>query len=415
MNETNGGLPFVLVPPTVLSASLAKSPESNGANTATWSTHYGGGTNSKVHVESSVTGFETITGAETRKTASSTSGIDIGSIIGTLFPPSTTYAAPTVHPEEPVSGWETGYPSYSDVHTSSAGAHVEYPTTGWEESFVPPVPTSISQGAHHEIPASQNDYEPGKPGPNEALPTQQQPPSKPGEYQPPMTTAPTKIITEYPPPPAVTHNGITIQPTAATRKSTITLPDGVLTMTESVEFQVAVGSSTLNIGTPVTVNNVVVGLTTDAAGSTVLHADDMTTTLPKPAAGAVRTVTEDAPGRLNIVTGVIDGTTKYIFAGQTLAPGQPVTIGDTPISIATSDGKTVLYVGDKSTTLAPNGYVRTLAESASAIRTETQGTATNTGPAGASASVKKAGSSLSKKTNADLACLAMGAMFMFTA
>lgn len=413
MNETNGGLPFVLVPPTVLSASLAKSPESNGANTATWSTHYGGGTNSKVHVESSVTGFETITGAETRKTASSTSGIDIGSIIGTLFPPSTTYAAPTVHPEEPVSGWETGYPSYSDVHTSSAGAHVEYPTTGWEESFVPPVPTSM--GAHHEITASQNDYEPGKPGPNEALPTQQQPPSKPGEDQPPMTTAPTKIITEYPPPPAVTHNGITIQPTAVTRKSTITLPDGVLTMTESVEFQVAVGSSTLNIGTPVTVNNVVVGLTTDAAGSTVLHADDMTTTLPKPAAGAVRTVTEDAPGRLNIVTGVIDGTTKYIFAGQTLAPGQPVTIGDTPISIATSDGKTVLYVGDKSTTLAPNGYVRTLAESASAIRTETQGTATNTGPAGASASVKKAGSSLSKKTNADLACLAMGAMFMFTA
>lgn len=413
MNETNGGLPSVLVLPTVLSASLAKSPESNGANTATWSTHYGGGTNSKVHVESSVTGFETITGAETRNTASPTSGIDIGSIIGTLFPPSTTYAAPTVHPEEPVSGWETGYPSYSDVRTSSAGAHVEYPTTGWEESFVPPVPTSM--GAHHEITASQNDYEPGKPGPNEALPTQQQPPSKPGEYQPPMTTAPTKIITEYPPPPAVTHNGITIQPTAATRKSTITLPDGVLTMTESVEFQVAVGSSTLNIGTPVTVNNVVVGLSTDAAGSTVLHVGDITTTLPKPAAGAVRTVTEDAPGRLNIVTGVIDGTTKYIFAGQTLAPGQPVTIGDTPISIATSDGKTVLYVGDKSTTLATDGSVRTLAESASAIRTETQGTATNTGPAGASASVKKAGSSLSKNANAGLACLAMGAVFMFTA
>jgi hypothetical protein len=415
VNETNGGFPPVLVPPTVLSASSAKSPESNGAYTATWSTRYGGGTNSKVHVESSVTGFETITGAETRKIASSTPGIDIGSIIGTLFPPSTTYAAPTVHPEEPVSGWETGYPSYSDVHTSSAAAHVEKPTTGWEESFVPPVPTSVSPGGHHEIPASQNNYEPGKPGPNEALPTQQQSPSKPGGVQPPMTTTPTTTITEYPPPPAVTHDGITIQPTAITRKSTITLPDGALTMTESVEFQVAVGSSTLNIGTPVTVNNVVVGLTTDAAGSTVLHAGDMTTTLPKPVAGAVRTVTEDAPGRLNIVTGVIDGTTKYIFAGQTLAPGQPVTIGDTPISIATSDGNTVLYVGDKSTTLAPDGSVKTFAESASDIRTETHGTATNTGPAGASASVKKAGSSLPKKADAALACLAMSALFMFTA
>jgi hypothetical protein len=230
-----------------------------------------------------------------------------------------------------------------------------------------------------------------------------------------MTTAPRKTVAEYPQPPAITHDGITIQPTAVTRKSTITLPGGALTMTESVEFQVAVGSSALNIGTPVTVNNIVVGLTTDAAGSTVLHAGDMTTTLPKPVAGAVRTVTENAPGRLNIVTSVIDGTTKYIFSGQTLAPGQPVTIGDTPISIAAGNGETVLYVGDKSTTLAPDGPVGTFAGSASAVRTETQGTATNTGPAGASASVKKAGSSLSKKANAGLACLAMGAMFMFTA
>ena len=387
MNQTDRGLPSILVPPTIISASPAKSPD-----TATSRTRYGGGTNSKVHVESSVTGFETITGAETRQSASSISGVDIGPIIVTLFPPTTTYAVPTVHPEEPVSDWGTDYPSYSDVRTSSAGAHIEYSTTGWENSFVPPIP-----------------------GPNEAQPTQQQPPSKPEGDQPTMTTAPTKIITEYPPPPAMTHNGITIQPTAVTRKSTITLPDGALKTTESVEFQVAVGSSTLNIGTPITVDNITVDLTTDAAGSTVLRAGDMTTTLPKPAAGAVRTVTEDTPGRLNIVTGVIDGTTKYIFAGQTLAPGQPVTIGDTPISIAASDGETVLYVGDKSTTLAPDGSVKTLAGSASATRTETQGIGTNTGPAGPSASVKKAGSSMPKKADAGLACLAMGAMFMFTA
>ena len=410
MNQTDRGLPSILVPPTIISASPAKSPD-----TATSRTRYGGGTNSKVHVESSVTGFETITAAETRQSASSISGVDIGPIIVTLFPPTTTYAVPTVHPEEPVSDWGTDYPSYSDVRTSSAGAHIEYSTTGWENSFVPPIPTSISQGGHHDIPTSQNKYEPGKPGPNEAQPTQQQPPSKPEGDQPTMTTAPTKIITEYPPPPAMTHNGITIQPTAVTRKSTITLPDGALKTTESVEFQVAVGSSTLNIGTPITVDNITVDLTTDAAGSTVLRAGDMTTTLPKPAAGAVRTVTEDTPGRLNIVTGVIDGTTKYIFAGQTLAPGQPVTIGDTPISIAASDGETVLYVGDKSTTLAPDGSVKTLAGSASATRTETQGIATNTGPAGPSASVKKAGSSMPKKADAGLACLAMGAMFMFTA
>jgi hypothetical protein len=378
--------------------SPAKSPESNGANTATWSTRYSGGTNSKVHIETTVTGFET-----------PTSSIDIGPIIVTMFPTTHTYAYPTVHPEEPVSGWDTkapnGYPPYSDVQTSSAGAHIEVPTTGWEETLVPPGPTAVPSSG----------YEPGKPGPNEPRPTQQQPPSKPGEDQPPMTTAHRKTVTEYPQPPAITHDGITIQPTAVTRKSTITLPGGALTMTESVEFQVAVGSSALNIGTPVTVNNIVVGLTTDAAGSTVLHAGDMTTTLPKPVAGAVRTVTENAPGRLNIVTSVIDGTTKYIFSGQTLAPGQPVTIGDTPISIAAGNGETVLYVGDKSTTLAPDGPVGTFAGSASAVRTETQGTATNSGPAGASASAKKAGSSLSKKAGTGLAYLAMGSLFVFTA
>jgi hypothetical protein len=188
----------------------------------------------------------------------------------------------------------------------------------------------------------------------------------------------------------------------------MTLPNGVLTTTEKVEFQITIGSSTLSIGTPITINDVVVGITTDAAGSTVFTAGDVTTTLPKPSGGEVRTIAVTTPQPLNIVTVAINGTTKYVLAGQTLAPGQPVTVGDTPISITTSDGKTVLYVGDKTATLAPDqSAIQTITDWAS-TSAGTQGSAVNSGSSAATPTSKKSGASQPKAVDAALACFGMG-------
>lgn len=158
-----------------------------------------------------------------------------------------------------------------------------------------------------------------------------------------------------------------------------------MTTSEKVNFEIVVGSSTLGIGTTITVNNVAIGLTTDASGSTVFHAGDMTTTLPEPTAGEVRTITADAPQGANVVTTIVSGTTKYILAGQTLAPGQPVTVGDTPVSITIISDKTVLYVGDKTTTLTPGNTDRHTV-------TDSPETATQTGSTGATSTSKNSGS-----------------------
>lgn len=40
------------------------------------------------------------------------------------------------------------------------------------------------------------------------------------------------------------------------------------------------------------------------------------------------------------------GTIEYVLVGQTLTPSQPVTIGDTTISITSCSGHTVLFVGN---------------------------------------------------------------------
>ncbi|KAJ4378906.1 hypothetical protein N0V86_005782 [Didymella sp. IMI 355093] len=228
-----------------------------------------------------------------------------------------------------------------------------------------------------------------------------------GSDQRPMDEGFAKTITEIPPPPAITHDGVTIRPIAVTRQTTVSLSDGLITTNGQVEFEVAVGSLTLSMGNPVTIDNVVFDVTTDTAGSTVLHAGDLTTTLPQPTAGEVRTITEDTHERLSIATAVISGTTKYIFAGQTLAPGQPVTIGGTPISITTSGGGTVLYVGDRTTTLPAAGDMQTLTDWAT-ISAGTWGTAAYTQPVSAVPTSKKSDSAATRKLDAALVYLFMG-------
>lgn len=221
-------------------------------------------------------------------------------------------------------------------------------------------------------------------------------PASPGKpLQPQRTPESVKIITEYPVPPAVTHSGVTVEPIAVTHRSTVTLPGGQVTTTDEVKFEIVVGSSTLGIGATVTVNNVAIGLTTNDAGSTVLRAGDMTSTLPMPTAGEVRTITANSPKRLDVATAVVNGNTEYILAGKTLAPGQPVTIGDTPISITIISDRTVLYVGNKTTTVTPGNTGRQTITDLPKITSQA-------GSTGAAATSKNAGSLPCGKGNAGL-------------
>ncbi|KAF3053706.1 hypothetical protein E8E11_011553 [Didymella keratinophila] len=382
--------------------------------TATWrpkvhgeSSAYGwdtstAGSDSRVRVDATASDFDltTPTSVPSHEPIVSTSPIDIGTIIQTLIPPFSTasraWAIPTVHFEDSASGWDE---PTSTVHYESSATGFEGPSSElahWESSA-----TGWEQTGHRDLSSETSRYRTievtDDPWTKNLQPSQTAAPAQ-------VTSAPSKTITDYPPPPAITHNGVTVRPIAVTRQATVTLSDGSVTTTGQVKFQVAIGSSTLKIGNPVTINNVVFDVTTDAAGSIVLHAGDLTTTLPRPTAGEVRTVADDTPARLNIATSVTSGTTLYVFAGQTLAPGQPVTIGDTPISITTSGGQTVLYVGDRTTTLPAAGDIQTLSDwtTISTISAGTQGTAASTEAASAVPTSKKSGSSAARKLNAAL-------------
>lgn len=386
----------------------------------------------KVHGESSAHGWETSitrsdngvrvdptasdfdlttpTNVQSYDSTTPTTALDLGTIIPTMISKaSRPWALPTVHFEDSASGW--GEPT-STVHYESSATGFGYPSSElahWESSA-----TSWEQTGNRDLSPDTSRYRTIKVT-NDPWTKDLKPPQTAAPAQ--VTNVPSKIVTEYPAPPVITRDGLTVRPVAITRQATVTLPDGLVTTTGQVEFQVAVGLSTLRIGKPLTIDNAVFEVTTDAAGSTVLRAGDLTTTLPRPTAGEVRTVADYAPGRLSITTSEVGGTTVYVLAGQTLAPGQPVTIGGTPISITTSGGQTVLYVGDRTTTLPAAGVIQTLTDWAaiSAIGVATRGTAASTEPTSAVPTSKKSGSSAARKVDAALAYLYIGiTMFAFT-
>ncbi|KAF1918062.1 hypothetical protein BDU57DRAFT_185253 [Ampelomyces quisqualis] len=173
------------------------------------------------------------------------------------------------------------------------------------------------------------------------------------DFSRPQVTAPGRGVTPLPyvhipivtPPPAITQGGLTLQPVPVTSVRVTTVDGRPTTLEAAINYHYVAGSDAIPIGAPRTINDVVVAISIDAAGSTVLAMGDLTTTLPAPVRGA------QATQALALSTTAVDGTTKYILAGQTLAPGQAITIGNVPISIGTIDGgATVLVMGDVSTT-----------------------------------------------------------------
>lgn len=106
------------------------------------------------------------------------------------------------------------------------------------------------------------------------------------------------------------------------------------------EYHYIVDSQTLAIDHSVTVEGVVVFLTADGDGTTVLVAGTHSVTLAGPSIADY-----------NVVTKVISGTTAYIVGSKTLEVGHPVTVADVPVYIATVSDHAILVVGNKTRTL----------------------------------------------------------------
>jgi hypothetical protein len=227
----------------------------------------------------------------------------------------TALPQPTVHDETTADGWETDS---------------QDPSVPQSERLHPPHLEASESG--FTGPTSTGRQVPGDVRPGTTAATHRNPP----------------VVT----PPTITRNGVTVKPVPVTSTSIWINIDGAPLTTEVIDYQFVADSSILEIGSPITVNGEVISITTDSSGNTLLVAGDTTTTLADSSQDVEAAQITGASDEFSISTTVIQGTTKYVFAGQTLAPGQPVTVGDTPISITTSDGNTILVVGTITTTLA---------------------------------------------------------------
>jgi hypothetical protein len=246
---------------------------------------------------------------------------DIGSLIASFLTTAMPIApVQTVHLEQSETGWlELITPGPGIVSSEAAGPHLEVSTDGFGHLITPPAPNNVPQVT--------------QPGPGASVPPY----------------VPIPVVT---PPPAITQGGLTLTPVPVTSVRIATVDGKPTTVDAIVNYRYVVGSATLPVGTPTTINNVPVALSVDSSGSTILVAGGQTTTLLAPARGSQGAQTSHSLQAVSISTTVIDGTTKYVLGGQTLAPGQAVTVGDIPLSIGTSGSATVLVLGDLTTTLA---------------------------------------------------------------
>lgn len=264
----------------------------------------------KPHPEATTDGFDTVPPIITslgRDNPQPTAPPDVGSVIESYLTRSASdaIAVPSIHTERSESGWEVVPTSRPRVTpTPAAGPHWEQSTNG----FGPPATPQV----------------PGAPGPVTEFNTR---------YSPRPTVQP---------PPVVTQGPITFTPVPVTSVRITTVDGKPTTLASTVNWQYVVGTATVPVNSPTMINNVPVAISIDASGNTVFVAGSQSTTLPP---------SPQAQG-ISISTTVIDGTTKYIIAGQTLAPNQAITVGDVPISIGANGRSTVLVMGDLTTTFS---------------------------------------------------------------
>ncbi|KAF2031585.1 hypothetical protein EK21DRAFT_110714 [Setomelanomma holmii] len=228
------------------------------------------------------------------------------------------------------------YLSATIVISSAAGApHLEQSQSGWGDATQDEsTPTPIFHPPHLEAPADDSDGV-----------------ITPPVYSARLTTPAAEAQPIVTPPPVITKGGLTLQPEPVTSASVVTVDGKATTIAGVVGYRYVVGSATLAIGATTTVNNVIIALSLDSTGNTILVADGQTTTVAPAAQYTQLALATHGPQGIVVSTTVIDGTTKYVLAGQTLAPGQAVTVGTVPISIGTAGSSTVLVLGDVTTTL----------------------------------------------------------------
>jgi hypothetical protein len=232
------------------------------------------------------------------------------------------------------------------VASSAAGIHFERSEDGWGEltqsvpvpSFVQVSPVGEGSGGGSATPAASArvslDNGPQQTGPVTGT-------------SPQVTSPPVVAVPQATPPPAITYSGITLQPVPVTSVRVLTVDGKPTTVSSVVNYRYVVGSATLQAGSTTTINNVAIAVSINSLGSTVLVAGDLTTTISPPAQAMQATSLVQV---VKISTTIMDGTTKYLVSGQTLAPGQAVAVNGISISIGVHGRSTVLVMGDVTTT-----------------------------------------------------------------
>jgi hypothetical protein len=327
----------------------------------------------KPHLENPATGFDSPTTPTTVRNGGNVGSTppsqpDIGSIIQSFLTTAMPVAPlPSIHLEKSDDGWQE--------------ATIDLPIrTG--DSLPPMLEVTPDGSGPVKTPGIPPSYIPQITGPM-------------AHATPPVPNPQVILLPQVTPPPAITHDGVTLRPVPVTSVRVTTIDGKPTTVEALVNYRYVAGSITLQNGTPTTINNVVVALSVNPAGSTILVAGDQTTTLPSPARGTQGAQAADDTQALKLSTTVVEGTTKYVLAGQTLAPGQAITVGDIPISIGTSAGSTVLVMGDVTTTFTGAPPITT-SPAWGAPAVATSGVVSNNGNTRASTTSAKAGAASSR-------------------
>jgi len=246
------------------------------------------------------------------------------------------------------------------VASSAAGIHFEHSADGWEEltqsqpapSNVRPPPVGVTRGGFSSPIAAA--------APSNNLPLETNIVSY--SRQPQVTIAPVDVVPQATPPPSITFNGVTLRPVPVTSVRVATMDGKPVTLSSVVNYRFVADAATLQVGVSTTINNVPIVLKVDSSGSAVLVAGDQTTTLPAQAQAAHQSQTISSVEAVKITTTVVEGTTKYVFSGQTLAPGQAITVNGVPISINVQDQSTTLVIGNMTTTFVGGSFTTTTPE-----------------------------------------------------
>jgi hypothetical protein len=322
----------------------------------------------KPHPESTALGFDTspstiIVHSGTDPRISLPPELDIGSMIRSILTTMIPPPFPTIHFESSETGW--GEATQSPIR-SEARPTIAASAGGFGQG---------STGVAVETGKPQVVSPPTSPTPASPLPN-----SSPQNAPPKITT-----------PPVITQGGLTLQPVLVTNMA-VQIVDGKPITAAVLNYRYVIGSITLAVGTPTIINSVVVALSLGPSASTILVVGGHTTTLA-PAQITLGAQTSNIAQPVSVGTTVVEGTTKYILAGQTLAPGQAVTIGNIPISFNTQSGSTILVMGNVTTTFVGAPMAGTATDFAVSAATTPGGVAgiagvTNHKPAGVSPSAK---------------------------